>query len=107
MEQIYAKLRQQVKEKRMINKKLAAEVKASKLERIQLAEIYGSLSMKNFQLAQLSNGEVSQGALSTELDAKEESRLHILYADALSIDAEKDKLLADFQLKSQVELAKR
>jgi hypothetical protein len=34
MEQIYAKLRQQVKEKRMINKKLAAEVKASKLERI-------------------------------------------------------------------------
>ena len=50
MEQLYVKLKQQVKEKRLRNKRLAAEVKAAKSEQIQLAEIYGSLSMKNFQL---------------------------------------------------------
>ena len=34
MEQLYVKLKQDVKEKRIKNKKLAAEVKASKLEQI-------------------------------------------------------------------------
>lgn len=72
-------------EKRMRNKKLAAEIKTQKNDYAQMAHMYGKLSVKNFNLSsQNSLGNLSRRTASNKGDIQDDSRVHILYADALS-----------------------